>query len=268
MGATSSRSPRSDPDTGKRSEETVSLFITVPFLVIEAPTLIVDQPAEGATFENGAIPVQGRTTNATSVVVAALYTGPATPPAAGTDPPAPPAAPNPVTVPVQDDGSFTTPYELTTGKWAITVTASSSEGKSTALTRNVTVAFKGVNLAVSIKGGRAWLKVWVDGKVSDVTGPAGRVYSSGKDLTFTAKDKIEVRTGNAAATYFTVNGVGRRAVVEQGQPGDVAVRATRSTGADRPSLTGWTSPTHRSRTQRPGCRTWQPTCRRSAWSAA
>ena len=53
-----------DPDTGKKSENAVSLFITVPFLVIEAPTLTVDQPAEGATFENGAIPVQGRTTNA------------------------------------------------------------------------------------------------------------------------------------------------------------------------------------------------------------
>ena len=35
---------------------------------IEAPTLTVDQPADGATFENGAIPVQGTTTNATSVV--------------------------------------------------------------------------------------------------------------------------------------------------------------------------------------------------------
>ena len=38
-------------------------------VVIEAPTLIVDQPADGATYENGAIPVQGSTTNASSVVV-------------------------------------------------------------------------------------------------------------------------------------------------------------------------------------------------------
>ena len=34
--------------------------------MIEAPTLTVDQPAESATFENGAIPVRGRTTNAGS----------------------------------------------------------------------------------------------------------------------------------------------------------------------------------------------------------
>ena len=65
-----------DPDTGKHSEETAQLFITVPFLVIEAPTLTVDQPAEGASFENGAIPVAGQATNATSVVVSATYLGP------------------------------------------------------------------------------------------------------------------------------------------------------------------------------------------------
>ena len=48
----------------------------MPFLVIEAPTLTVDQPAEGATFENGAIPVAGRATNAASVVVSADVRGP------------------------------------------------------------------------------------------------------------------------------------------------------------------------------------------------
>ena len=53
-----------DPDTGKRSEDTIRLFITVPFPPIEAPTLTVDQPAEGTSFENGAIPVAGRATNA------------------------------------------------------------------------------------------------------------------------------------------------------------------------------------------------------------
>jgi cytoskeletal protein RodZ len=68
-----------DPETGKTSETSVSLIITVPFLEIEAPTLTVDQPADSATYENGAIPVQGRATNAASVVVSAAYTGPARP---------------------------------------------------------------------------------------------------------------------------------------------------------------------------------------------
>ena len=208
-----------DPDTGKRSEETVRLFITVPFLLIEAPTLTVDQPSEGATFENGAIPVAGRATNATSVVVSATYTGSSGPPSVAGEPtPVPPPVPAPVTVPVAEDGTFSTPYELTAGKWSITVTASSPEGKTAALTRNVTVAFKGVNLAVTVKGGRAWIKVWVDGKIDPGVGAAGSVISNGKTLTFTGKESIEVRSGSSGVTYFTLNGTSLGALGRSGVP--------------------------------------------------
>lgn len=208
-----------DPDTGKRSEETLALFITVPFLVIEAPTLTVDQPTEGATFENGAIPVQGRTTNAKSVVVSAAYmgaTGPA--PAAATATPKPPAAPAPITVTVADDGTFSTPLELTAARWAITVTASSPEGKTQALTRNVSVTYKGVNLVVTVKGGRAWLKAWVDGKLDPRLGVAGSVVGNGKTLTFTGKDSVEVRSGSSGVTYFTLNGTSLGALGRSGTP--------------------------------------------------
>ena len=46
----------------------------------------------------------------------------------------------------------------------------------------------------------------MDGKLSDVTGAAGRVYDPGKTVTFTAKQSVEVRTGKSSATYFTLNG--------------------------------------------------------------
>ena len=86
-----------DPETGKTAETPQSVFITVPFEVIEAPTLTVDQPAEGATFENGAIPVQGRTTNASQVLVSAAFDGPvAGQPVA---PAVPPPRPTPEPVP-------------------------------------------------------------------------------------------------------------------------------------------------------------------------
>jgi cytoskeletal protein RodZ len=207
-----------DPETGKRSENTVSLIITVPFLTIEAPTLTVDQPADGATFENGAIPVQGRTTNAQSVVVSASYTGPADGPGVGGATPAPPAKPKPVTVAVGDDGSFSTPFDLTAGKWSITVAASSPEGKTTSLTRSVTVAYKGVNLVVSVRGGRAWLKVWVDGKIAPDVGAAGKVVANGKTLTFTGKESVEVRTGSSGVTRFTLNGISLGALGRSGTP--------------------------------------------------
>jgi cytoskeletal protein RodZ len=212
-----------DPDTGKKSESSIALLITVPFLEIEAPNLALNQPAEGASYENGAIPVQGTAPNATKVVVSASYLGPATTGAAASPAPsastAPPPTPAPVTVPVGEDGSYSTPYELTAGKWAIMVTASNDQGKATTLTRNVTVAYQGVTVGVEIKGGRAWLKVWIDGKVSDATGAAGKVYSSGKILTFSGEDTIEVRTGNMASTYFTVNGTDLGRLSDKGNPG-------------------------------------------------
>ncbi|HEY4189224.1 MAG TPA: helix-turn-helix domain-containing protein, partial [Candidatus Limnocylindrales bacterium] len=208
-----------DPDTGKHSEETIHLFITVPFLVIEAPTLTVDQPAEGASFENGAIPVAGHATNARSVKVSATYLGPSgPPPGAGGATPAPPATPPSVTVPVADDGTYSTPYELTTGHWTLTVTASSPEGKTASLTRNVTVAFKGVNLVVTIKGGRAWVKVWVDGKIDPGLGAAGQVLSNGKTVTFSGRNSVEVRTGSSGVTSFTLNGTSLGTLGKSGVP--------------------------------------------------
>ena len=208
-----------DPDTGKHSEETLHLFITVPFLVVEAPTLTVDQPADGASFENGAIPVAGHATNATSVVVTAKYVSPSGPPGSGGATPAPPATPPSVTVPVADDGTYSTPFELTAGHWTLTVTASSPTGKTASLTRNVTVAYKGVTLVVTIRGGaRAWVKVWVDGKIDPGLGAAGQVLSNGKTLTFTGRDSIEVRTGSSGVTSFTLNGTSLGTLGKSGVP--------------------------------------------------
>jgi len=203
-----------NPDTGKVTDTPRSIVISVPFLVIQAPTLTVSQPVDGTTYENGAIPVEGMTTNATSVTVVAAYLGrpgssqtPAPPPSPG--PGASPAASSPpdgTTVTVEDDGSFSTPLELTEGRWAITITAISDGGKTASLTRSVTVAYQGVTVVVQIKGGNAWIKVWIDG-VLDQRYLHGQTYRPGKTLTFTGRESVEVLTGSSGSTYFTVNGV-------------------------------------------------------------
>jgi hypothetical protein len=220
-----------DPETGKPSETTAKIFITVPFVVIEAPTLSVDSPADGSQFQNGAIPVRGTTTNAKTVSVSANRLGApgtkpvATPvPSAGASAPAGPSgAPKtvdvgPVTVDVAADGGFETPLDLSAGSWQIFVTATSADGKAVTLTRSVSIQYQGVTLVVQVKGGNAWLKVWVDGKISGVTGAAGNVYGPGKVLTFTAKQTIEVRTGKSSATYFTLNGQDLGHMSKQGNP--------------------------------------------------
>lgn len=223
-----------DPDTGKQAEDPVTVFITVPFSVVQAPTLTVDQPADGATFENGAIPVQGTTTNATTVVVSASYLGPVgstggspttpspspSPGAKGTPGPAAssPPSPQPQTVSIADDGTFSAPFELTAGRWSIIVTASSAEAKAVSISRTVTVQYKGVNLVVSVKGGKAWLKAWVDGQVDPGLGTAGKVIGDGKTLTFSGTSSVEVRTGSSGVTYFTLNGTSLGALGKPGTP--------------------------------------------------
>ena len=207
-----------DPETGKRSEGTVSAFITVPFLQIEAPTLTVDQPADGASFENGAIPIAGKATNAATVVVSATYLGPSGGPGGSKATPAPPPVPPSVTAKVGDDGTYSTPYELTAGKWTITVTASGADGKTAALSRNVMVGYKGVNLVVAAKGGRAWVKVWVDGKLDPTVGAAGTVIANGKTLKFTGQRSVEVRTGSSGVTQFTLNGTSLGSLGRSGVP--------------------------------------------------
>ena len=225
-----------DPDTAKITETPRTRVIMVPFLVILAPTLTVNQPVDGTTYENGAIPIEGMTTNASTVTVQATYLGvpgstspppspspvpspttrPAGSPGAGGSP-APSEAPDGTTVSVNDDGSFSTPLELTTGHWAITVTATADGGQTASLTRTVTVAYKGVNLVVQVRNGNAWIKVWIDGVLASGYS-SGRTYHSGDSVSFTGTTSIEVRTGNSGSTYFTLNGVSLGALGKAGIP--------------------------------------------------
>jgi cytoskeletal protein RodZ len=213
-----------DPETGKPSESTVKRIIRVPVAGVEAPGLTLNSPAEGARYSNGAIPVNGTTTNAAKVTVTAnqvaAQSGTATPrptakpsaptasgsPASASPGPSSPPDVGPTSVDVATDGSFETPVNLSAGNWEIVVTAVSTDGKTTSLTRHVSIQYQGVNVVIQVKGARAWLKVWVDGTVSSVTGAAGVVYDPGKTLTFSGQHTIEVRTGKSSATYFTVNG--------------------------------------------------------------
>jgi cytoskeletal protein RodZ len=208
-----------DPETGREADSRRVVQVNVPFLVVQAPTLTLSQPADGTTYENGAIPVEGTTTNASSVQVSAAWLGPAGP-AGGPSPPPGASGPvvAPVTVAVKEDGTFSTPLELVSGRWSVTVTATSPEGKSASLTRSVTIAYKGVTLVVSIKGSNTWLKVWVDGVVDPGLTSAGKTITAGKTLTFTGNSKIEVRTGSSGSTSFTLNGTNIGSLGKAGVP--------------------------------------------------
>ena len=208
-----------DPETGRAADETRVIQITVPFLAVNRPTLTVGQPVDGTTYENGAIPVEGTSTNAAGVVVTAVWLAPpgstvnSTPVPSGSIP-----GIAPLEMALKDDRSFASLVVLTSGRWSITITATSPEGKSAALSRKLTVAYRGVILVVSIKNQTVWLKVWVDGVLDPTLGAAGKTIAAGKSLTFTGQRTIEVRTGSAGNATFTLNGTNIGALGKVGIP--------------------------------------------------
>lgn len=207
-----------DSSTGKASEAPVEIVITVPFAQVAVPTLELTSPEDGLSVENGAIPVSGVATDASEVTVEATYVGPAEgEPATPADPTPRPIRPE--SLELADDGKFSTAVDLTEGRWTITVTAAGEEGKKTALTRDVSVAYQGIRVVIEIRNSRTWLKVWVDGVVSNETGAGGRVYDNGKTLTFRGEGVVEVRTGKMSTTLVTVNGTEHGPLGSSANPG-------------------------------------------------
>jgi cytoskeletal protein RodZ len=205
-----------DTNTGKEAESPVEIVITVPFAQVAVPVLELTSPENGLSVANGAIPVRGTATDATSVSVSAAYVGPAPGQAA---PAVTPAAIPPSEVELGDDGAFSTAVDLTQGNWTITVTASGREAKTTKLTRNVSVVYEGLSVVIDIRNQRTWLKVSVDGVVSSVTGAGGKVFAAGKTLTFRGEALVELRTGKMSTTYVTINGTPYGALGTTANPG-------------------------------------------------
>ena len=102
-----------DPDTGKHAEDAGDdrHHRAVPARS-RRPTFTVDQPADGTTFENGAIPVSGTASNAKGSRQRGLRRAgrrrARREPEAGGAPARPAAAAPPITIPVGDDGTWDT----------------------------------------------------------------------------------------------------------------------------------------------------------------
>ncbi len=182
-GETSSRSSALDPDTGKRSEETIALLHHRPVpghRGADADRRSADRGGDRSRTARSRSRA-GRPTPRPSSS-APTYSGPSAPVAeARRAPPAPPAVPAPITVdrrrgrrvqhpartdrrPLGDHGHRVQPGGQDHGAHA------QRHGR-----------YQGVNLVVNIKGGRAWLKVWVDGKLDARLGAGGSVIAQRQD---------------------------------------------------------------------------------------
>lgn len=104
----------SDNDGNAASQKSVTIKIdTVP------PTLTVSTPEEGLTTNTKTVTVSGKTNDATSSPVTLKVNG--------------------ISVTVGSDGSWSTTVTLTEGENTITIVATDAAGKSTTITRHVTL---------------------------------------------------------------------------------------------------------------------------------
>ncbi len=181
------------------------------------------------------------TTDGTSVTVTATAAGPATPVASGKPTPVPGAPPAPLHLTVGTDGAFTGTYQLPPGRWTLTVVATATGGQTTAVSRTVTVAIAGIVLTVEIKGGSAWLKVWVDGRV--VPSYTGVTVRAGTRLQFTGSHTRRGPHGLVRGDLLhRERGRDRQPGRPRGAP-DVALPAGQGTAEDDPHVTVGRPPT-------------------------
>jgi cytoskeletal protein RodZ len=145
----------------------------------EAPAVVVEQPAQGATYTNAGVPLSGRVERG---VVSLTVNG------------------APVTIGA--DGRFTDAIDYPAGTHALRFVAKTAAGAESAETRTVTVSFTAAVVTVRVEGGSAWLLARVDGRQVEGT---GRVLEAGTVQTFTGR-QVTIRTGNAGATQIVHNG--------------------------------------------------------------
>jgi hypothetical protein len=164
-------------------------------------TVAIAAPEAGAVVENDLVTVSG-TSDAGSVTIEAGWAGEGDRP----------RIPDPLTLRVRD-GAFRGQLSLPEGAWAISVTTSGGDGAPVSATRDIRVRYAGTFGLVEARGGSAWIRVLVDGEIVE----PGRTFRRGESATFAARRTIVVNSGNAGATYVTINGEGQGALGGAGQ---------------------------------------------------
>jgi cytoskeletal protein RodZ len=174
--------------SGKVSRASRSILLQPNVATSAAPVkLVVETPTNGARVENAAVVVTG-TTDATSLTI------------------------NGVTVPINAGGRFEGRFTTPAGAQTFTIVARGAGGASATETRTVAVAYTAAVIVISVRGGDAWIQATVDGTVAGVA----RVYKDGESASFQG-GVVRIRSGNAAATQITHNGVFEGAMGTQGQ---------------------------------------------------
>jgi cytoskeletal protein RodZ len=212
-----------DPLTGRNSEP-----VTRTILVGEAPSaspsqqqeLALTAPEAGASFD-GALEVGGTAPAGGRVIITATATRAAPVTFRVTNlagqqirvPNDPPAAPDPVTVEVGDDGTFSHELSLAPATWTIGVTLEGDDGEP--ITREITVnAAAGLRGTLRVAGAPSYLEIDEDGRPK--AGVSGQVADARSRVALRANQTLRIRVGNAGAVRLVINGINLGSMGGQG----------------------------------------------------
>ena len=182
---TSSTSARSIRTRASGPSRRSPLLITVPFLEIEAPHARGRPASRGGDLRERRDPRPGHARRTRPRSSSAPPTAARPPPAAATPSATPKPASRPaptapaahgtgaVTVPVAEDGTLLDAVRADRRPLGDHRHGVQRPGQDRVADPQRDRRLPGRHRRRELKGGRAWLKVWVDGKVSDVTGAAG-----------------------------------------------------------------------------------------------
>jgi len=193
------------------ASSTVRLIVVVPVATPTpvTPSLAFVSPADGATVPAGTVTITGTSILVSSVNLTTAMVGP--PLAAGaTMPPTPTAGTTPApglpstSVATSADGTFSFAVPLNPGLWRLTLVGVTATGARTvAITKTISVPYKGVNVQVKLTGGYASLRLYSDGVALE-----GRTvsYPIGYAKTVTANRNVCIFSNNPFVVYLAING--------------------------------------------------------------
>ncbi len=215
-----------DPLTGRDSET-----VTRTILVGDAPSAAPSAPGQGlaltapeadATIE-GAVDIAGTGPPGATVTIAARATGAA--PAtfritnlAGQEielPGGRPDAPEPLSVEVGSDGSFSGSMNLAPAEWTLRLEVGDGQGEPIERAFSV-AAGTGLRGTLRVAGAASYLEVDEDGNPK--SNVSGRVANAGSRIQLRANTALRIRVGNAGAIRLVINGVN---LGRMGAQGDV-----------------------------------------------
>lgn len=237
-----------DAVTQRMSEPPLRVQITVPLpsaspgaSASAAPPpvaldLTLTSPLDGLVSDDGAVNVRGSTTGS-RVTINSSYLGAPdatpTPEPSGSPAPSPSSSPAPigpaVDATVNALGTFSETLQFDPGSWQITVAAYATGQTPVARQLTITVgepATSGIDLVITVEGGRSWVRVVADGE--RIPGYGGRTLRAGETHTVSALNEMCLRAGNAGALHLTLNGEDLGRLGRSGQVGSWILRPGQS----------------------------------------